>query len=1099
MAGHLKKIRLEDFMCHECFEMEFGPHITLVSGTNGSGKSAVMQALQVSLGVSARTTMRGPNLSHFIRSGANEARVIVTICNKGPDAFEHDKFGDFIMVERRIILRPGDPPSTSSSYILKNAGGRTVQGSPKDLLDAMTEHYAIDAANPLTIVTQDMARCFLSGAKDDNRKKYDMYMKGTLLYQIQDSLQEAFISLSNSIQCVSIAKKTKQDLEAKLKEVNTKISQLQDLDEQAKLMDQIVQIRSWAMVAACESQITDIQEQLETLPEQEEELQERIETVDAQRRAAAQQVQAVGEEMNRAAAGDAQAKEGLLEAKNRAAAARTERNRLQAALERSRQELENVKNSCEHFKEKMLKGADNEKVAQAKARLQEFEMRIQELKNAADQHQQDFARLRSVYTELTGQQDVLKKQWADLHHRVVNSQSYVQSLENEKKELEQSTKNRAMAFGGRAVCQLVELIKRNARNFQHQPIGPVGAYLSITDPKWSVSIDTGIGRLLTNFICFSKQDAELLRRLASQAQAQQVTVIQTRPGLSLHNITRKPKEGYVTILDMIEVSKDHGPQVAIPIVNMLVDSAKVEQVVLVNNDNDGRDVIYNNAAGPGFNAISLNGISFQGGKMQTVRPRQNNRPPSLGMSATQQVQQLGDLIAKEATELGKHQEALTEVEGKLRLLEARIKDVDKECMKLQSAKREAINGMNKLQNQANDLAPEAADDAEDARLRVATETLQELQVDITKAQMECNEKEQELEAARKRHEELNQAYMDLRGQVQARNDYSSYQREIQRAAEAEGEAGRELKGLQDQLQKLRDTIKEYKQVLEAEQENLPFVTGLAQEVCTKEQAAEAELVYKEHMLRRKLEDTPNMSESEQAEYLEAVLSSEALDAEEKRLGISRRTQEQALGGSKEELELECRQLNKQVAKQTGVFYRIKTDQDALIKGHTTRIKALQALRDNVEKTCNEKFHMYLARRGHLGQLTVDHEQEVVKIKVKVKGASDPNATWVTDLKQLSGGERSYTTVAFLLALGQWSESSFRCLDEFDVFMDAINRRIAVETLLENALELPDKQYVLLTPQDIQAIELARQLLETKKKIQIPEFFVKTVQMRPARR
>eukprot|EP00983_Pelagomonas_calceolata_P126873 1161346-Pelagomonas_calceolata.AAC.12 len=30
---------------------------------------------------------------------------------------------------------------------------------------------------------------------------------------------------------------------------------------------------------------------------------------------------------------------------------------------------------AEHFKEKMLKGADNEKVAQAKARLQEFEMR----------------------------------------------------------------------------------------------------------------------------------------------------------------------------------------------------------------------------------------------------------------------------------------------------------------------------------------------------------------------------------------------------------------------------------------------------------------------------------------------------------------------------------------------------------------------------------------------------------------------------------------------------------------------------------------------------------------------------------------------------
>ena len=50
----------------------------------------------------------------------------------------------------------------------------------------------------------------------------------------------------------------------------------------------------------------------------------------------------------------------------------------------------------------------------------------------------------------------------------------------------------------------------------------------------------------------------------------------------------------------------------------------------------------------------------------------------------------------------------------------------------------------------------------------------------------------------------------------------------------------------------------------------------------------------------------------------------------------------------------------------------------------------------------------------------------------------------------SGGERSYTTVAFLLAIGQWTESPFRCMDEFDVFMDPINRRVATETLLQFA-------------------------------------------------
>ena len=38
--------------------MEFGPHVTFISGTNGSGKSAVLQALQFCLGLQAKKTGR---------------------------------------------------------------------------------------------------------------------------------------------------------------------------------------------------------------------------------------------------------------------------------------------------------------------------------------------------------------------------------------------------------------------------------------------------------------------------------------------------------------------------------------------------------------------------------------------------------------------------------------------------------------------------------------------------------------------------------------------------------------------------------------------------------------------------------------------------------------------------------------------------------------------------------------------------------------------------------------------------------------------------------------------------------------------------------
>lgn len=115
----------------------------------------------------------------------------------------------------------------------------------------------------------------------------------------------------------------------------------------------------------------------------------------------------------------------------------------------------------------------------------------------------------------------------------------------------------------------------------------------------------------------------------------------------------------------------------------------------------------------------------------------------------------------------------------------------------------------------------------------------------------------------------------------------------------------------------------------------------------------------------------------------------------------------------------------------------------------------------VKERMSERFRELLGQQSYHGDLKIDYERSTLDLEINPRESGTVQGT-----KSLSGGERSFSTVAFLLSIWSCIEHPFFLLDEYDVFTDGSNRELMTKMLMQEAMAKPKNQYMFLTPQDV---------------------------------
>ncbi|OAL46051.1 dna repair protein-like protein rad18 [Pyrenochaeta sp. DS3sAY3a] len=1024
-SGIIEEIQCINFMCHEHLTVTLGPLINFIIGHNGSGKSAVLTALTICLGGKATATNRAQNLKSLIKEGKEHSIVTVKIKNQGALAYKPTQYGDSIIVERHFSK------SGASGFKLKDKNGKIVSTKKSELEDIL-DAFSMQIDNPMNVLTQDMARQFLNHSTP--KDKYKFFLQGTQLENLNRDYQQIDQSLELMNAKTEVKNADLSVLRKRMEELATKARRAENLEKMRAKEAEIAYQAAWARVQEDEAVVTEYQGNIEHTKklieqriERVAESSERYERADQAHEAAKQRVVDLTNEMGPAQEEVDEADRHWKEGKEKLTRLKADQRNALGDVKSKQKAISEFELAIEQHRQRQAE-ADDGVCAEKAHELEQAKEELDRAKDLFTNHDSSFSTLQEKMTTKRNEQTAAEQ-------RLNRAQDEERRISNTIRGLREGQRPWIESFPTPSVLDRLLRAIQSDRRFREQPVGPMGRYVKLLRSEWGYILEKQFGSALNGFVVTSKADQNTLSELMRKFNWHSPVYIgNSNP---IDTTRNEPVPELLTWMRALKI-ENHLVR------NQLIINQSIEQTVLIESRNEGSNFMH--SRGPKTENVKMCFTFADGDKRRgrvinfTASGGINDSPidefrGQLRMQADKDDQIRGeqarlDQVRHEVNDLKRaHQEAQTQVDS---------------CRALQQnhqrQKKILQLGFQKAQEKVDRLEAELSEATPDSGAIAVLED--------------------QVAAAQEELQQIEGVFADIVEQIDTLNPQNVEYRNALQAAQLA------TKDIEFKLQKSHATVRTLQGQREDELRNKnKAIQNLA--------AAEANLKDWEEAVRTAQAAVDSSTEDAKSVWptrveIPAGKTSEELIQILNRLTQTRRDTEKTLGGSQDELLRQANEAKRAHQDANREFEDIMGLRTHLANTLNQRRARWKQFRDGISVRARVTFNYLLSERKFRGTLSIDHTKGLLDIHVQpdiMERSGDGRQT-----KTLSGGEKSYSTVCLLLSLWDAMGSPIRCLDEFDVFMDSVNRDRSMAMIIQAARRSIGRQFIFITPQSMSSVD-----------------------------